>query len=78
MASGSRHDVYFIAEATSGVTPDSPAFDVFRCTKDSLDIKINYIESAEIRSDREKGDLTPGTRSRITSYNVCYTKLLRR
>ncbi len=63
MASGSRHDVYFIAEATSGVTPDSPAFDVFRCTKDSLDIKINYIESAEIRSDREKGDLTPGTRS---------------
>ncbi len=63
MASGSRHDVYFIEEVTSGVTPATPAFDVFRCTKDSLDIKINYIESSEIRADREKGDLTPGTSS---------------
>lgn len=63
MASGSRHNVYFVAEAVSGTTPANPQLSVFRCTKDSLDVSIKYIESKEIRNDREKGDLTPGTQS---------------
>jgi hypothetical protein len=63
MASGSRHNVYFVAESTSGVTPANPQLSVFRCTKDSLDVSIKYIESKEIRNDREKGDLTPGVQS---------------
>lgn len=63
MASGSRHNVYFVAESVSGTTPANPQLSVFRCTKDSLDVSIKYIESKEIRNDREKGDLTPGTQS---------------
>lgn len=63
MASGSRHNVYFVAESVSGTTPTNPQLSVFRCTKDSLDVSIKYIESKEIRNDREKGDLTPGTQS---------------
>lgn len=63
MAEGSRYASYFIAEATSGVTPSNPVLKVFRATKSGLDINITALQSAEIRNDAEVADFRLGTRS---------------
>ncbi|WP_337261178.1 MULTISPECIES: phage tail tube protein [unclassified Serratia (in: enterobacteria)] len=63
MSQGARHSVYFVKEAISGTTPNTPALTVFRATQNSLDIKISTLESSELRSDAEVSDLRLGTRS---------------
>lgn len=63
MSQGARHSVYFVKETEHGVTPASPALTVFRATQNSLDIKINTLESSELRGDAETSDFRLGTRS---------------
>lgn len=63
MAQGSRFSSYFVKETSSGVTPSSPAFNIFRATGSSLDINIATLESDEIRDDAETSDFRLGSRS---------------
>lgn len=63
MSQGARHAVYFVKETVNGETPATPALTVFRATKNTLDIKINTLESAELRNDAETSDFRLGTRS---------------
>ncbi len=63
MSQGARHSVYFVQEQAHGVTPATPNLTVFRATQNTLDIKINTLESAELRSDAETSDFRLGTRS---------------
>lgn len=62
MAEGSRYSSYFVKEATSGVTPTTAAFGVFRATKSGLDLNITALQSEEIRNDAEVADFRLGTR----------------
>lgn len=60
MANGSRHSMAFVAEATYGVTPASPAFKALRHTSAALALSKELLESEELRSDREVVDVRHG------------------
>lgn len=61
-ASGSRHELSFVAESTYGTTPGSPTMSRVRHTSDGIILsKENYI-SEEIRADRQIVDARHGTR----------------
>lgn len=62
MADGSRHSMRFIAEATYGTTPATPAFDIIRHTGTTLGLTKEALQSEEIRDDRQIADFRHGAR----------------
>jgi hypothetical protein len=62
-ATGSRHSMGYIVEATYGETPSTPAFEDIRHTSCSIGVSKNSIESAEIRPDRQIAYLRHGNKS---------------
>ncbi len=60
MADGSRHNAYFVAESSYGVTPASPALTPIRLTGISLGLERDSLRSDEIRSNRQTTDMPLG------------------
>lgn len=60
MANGSRHALFSAPESTYGTLPTSPALDAVRLTSCTLGLSKDSLESAEIRSDRQKADFRLG------------------
>lgn len=60
MADGSRHSIYAVAEASYGVTPNSPALDTIRITGTTLGLSKDPLQSEEIRDDRQIADFRLG------------------
>lgn len=61
-ATGARHEIGFIAEATWGTTPATPAMKRLRHTSSNLGLTKQTITSSEIRADRQISDLRHGNR----------------
>lgn len=62
-ASGSRHSIGYIAEATFGTTPATPIFKNFRHKSTSLNLTRAAFGSEELRPDRMIADHRSGTKS---------------
>lgn len=62
IASGSRHQLAYIAEVTYGTTPATPAFTVIRHTACSLGLSKDAVESDEIRGDRHRTQFRHGNK----------------
>lgn len=62
-ANGSGHSMAYIAEATRGTTPATPAFSDIRHTGATLGVSKTTIESGEIRADRQIATLRHGNKS---------------
>lgn len=60
MANGSRHSMAYVAEASYGVTPATPAFKSLRHTSTSLALSKETLESEELRQDRQVADVRHG------------------
>lgn len=60
MSNGSRHALYGVPESTYGETPQDPALDAIRITGTTIGLSKDPLESAEIRSDRQKADFRLG------------------
>lgn len=60
MADGSRHSMYEVIEAQSGVTPNNPALEQIRITGTTLGLQKDPLQSEEIRSDRQIADFRLG------------------
>jgi len=62
-ASGSRHQLSYIAEVTYGTTPNTPAMTPFRHKGGvTLALSKNTFQSEELRSDRQIADYRHGTK----------------
>lgn len=62
MANGSRHSMRYVAEASYGVTPATPAFKPIRHTGTTLALTKESLQSEEIRDDRQIADFRHGAR----------------
>lgn len=74
MSDGSQTQLYYVAEATSGTTPTSPALSTLRITGVTLGLVKDSLQSEEIRSDRQIADFRLGS-NRIegtVSFEVSY------
>lgn len=60
MANGSRHSMRYVAEATYGTTPATPAFKPIRHTSTTLGLSKESLQSEEIRDDRQIADFRHG------------------
>lgn len=60
MANGSRHSMRYVAEASYGVTPATPAFKPIRHTGTTLALTKEALQSEEIRNDRQIADFRHG------------------
>ena len=60
MANGSRHSMRYVAEASYGVTPTTPAFKPIRHTGTTLALTKEALQSEEIRNDRQIADFRHG------------------
>ena len=56
MADSNRTEVAYVAETTWGVVPASPTLQTLRMTGESMTMETSVVDSAEIRSDRQKSD----------------------
>jgi len=63
IATGSRHDMAYIAETTFGTTPATPAFTPIRHTGTTLGLSKDAIESEELREDRQIAHFRHGNKS---------------
>lgn len=59
-AGGGYHGLYYVAEATYGVTPASPVWTPLRHTSCNLQMKRDTFECPELRSDRAVTDIRLG------------------
>lgn len=62
-ATGARHSMAYVAEATYGVTPATPAFKEIRHTGATLGLSKGALESQEIRSDRQIAHFRHGNKT---------------
>lgn len=62
-ATGARHSAAFIAEATYGTTPATPAFTNIRHNGASLGLSKSALESVEVREDRQIAHFRHGNKS---------------
>lgn len=62
MADSSRHALHYIAEATYGTTPATPAFKAVRHTACNLAMTKSTMVSEELRADRQITDFRHGTK----------------
>lgn len=60
MATGSRHQLAYIAEVTAGTTPATPTLQTLRHKSCSLKLTKGSLQSEEIRSDRQISDFRHG------------------
>jgi len=63
IAIGSRARLAYIAEATYGTTPATPAFKILNPTKHNIGLEKESFQSATIRSDRQIVDAQHGVRN---------------
>jgi hypothetical protein len=63
IANGAQHSTHFVAEATYGVTPATPAWKPFPHTGNSLALTKDGLESEKLRGDRQVEDFRHGNRS---------------
>ena len=56
-ANSSRFQMYYVEEDTPGTQPVSPAVTAMRIKTDGLNYNLEFVESEEIRSDRQTPDL---------------------
>lgn len=61
MSNGNRHTMYYVPEASYGVTPLTPAFKYLRHNTTTLAQAKNTLQSAEIRPNRQIVDFRMGT-----------------
>jgi len=61
-ATGSRHEINYIAEATFGETPATPVFKSFRNTGSTLELSKTSLVSGELRADRQISDFRGGNK----------------
>jgi hypothetical protein len=61
-ASGSRHELRYIAEVTQGTTPGTPAMKRLRNTGTTLNLTKDQLTSEEIRADRQIVDMRHGNK----------------
>ena len=62
MADSSRHNLFFVPEATYGVTPATPALAKLRHKGTTLGLAKGSVTSEEIRADRQVQDFRHGTK----------------
>lgn len=63
IATGSRHDMAYVAESTFGTTPALPVFTPIRHTGTTLGLSKDAIESEELRQDRQIANYRHGNKS---------------
>jgi hypothetical protein len=63
IANGAQHSIHYIAEATYGTTPATPAFLPFPNTGTNLAMTKDGIESEKLRGDRQVEDFRHGNQS---------------
>lgn len=61
MASGSRHSLYMVAEATYGITPATPSMSAVRLNSTNIGLAKNTLQSEELRSNRQIAGFRHGT-----------------
>tara|TARA_R110002153_G_scaffold147645_3_gene298914 strand:+ start:1299 stop:2210 length:912 start_codon:yes stop_codon:yes gene_type:complete len=70
IATGSRHNLAYIAETTFGTTPSTPGFQNLRHTGTTLGLSKDAIESEELRDDRQVAHFRHGNKSVSGDVNV--------
>jgi len=63
IATGSRHNLSYVVEATFGTTPSSPGFTPIRHTGTTLGLSKDAVESEELREDRQVAHFRHGNKS---------------
>ena len=63
IATGSRHNLSYVVEATFGTTPSSPGFTPIRHTGTTLGLSKDAVESEELREDRLVAHFRHGNKS---------------
>ena len=70
IATGSRHDMAYVAESTFGTTPTLPVFVPIRHTGTTLGLSKDAIESEELRQDRQIAHYRHGNKSVSGDVNI--------
>jgi hypothetical protein len=70
IATGSRHDMAYVAESTFGTTPTTPVLKPIRHTGTTLGLSKDAIESEELRQDRQVANFRHGNKSVAGDVNV--------
>jgi hypothetical protein len=70
IATGSRHDMAYVAENTFGTTPTTPTFTPIRHTGTTIGLSKDAIESEELRQDRQIANYRHGNKSVAGDVNV--------
>ena len=63
IATGSRHNLSYVVEATFGTTPATPGFAPIRHTGTTIGLSKDAIESEELREDRQVAHFRHGNKS---------------
>jgi len=63
IATGSRHNLSYVVEATFGTTPTNPSFTPIRHTGTTLGLSKDAVESEELREDRQVAHFRHGNKS---------------
>ena len=70
IATGSRHDMAYVAENTFGTTPTTPTFTPIRHTGTTIGLSKDAIESEELRQDRQIANYRHGNKSVAGDVNI--------
>tara|TARA_R110000787_G_scaffold96186_4_gene199386 strand:+ start:693 stop:1604 length:912 start_codon:yes stop_codon:yes gene_type:complete len=70
IATGSRHNLAYIAETTFGTIPTSPSFQSLRHTGTTLGLSKDAIESEELRDDRQIAHFRHGNQNVSGDINI--------
>ena len=70
IATGSRHNLAYVAESTFGTTPSTPGFQNLRHTGTTLGLSKDAIESEELRDDRQIAHFRHGNKNVSGDVNI--------